>query len=191
MVFGRTGTVNFDHTDYWPIFEVASALQAPLYMHPQMPQISIRKAYYSGFDNDIDSLFAMAGIGWHYEAGMQIVRMALAGVFERFPDLQIITGHMGEVMLFYLDRIDLLNGVSKLPRKVSEYVKQHVFATLIRFVCHGEADAARVSSRSAASLAGSFFLPVREALLFWDETLVGVGLGRGCCGAALFAGTIL
>lgn len=129
MVFGRTGTLNFDHKDYWPIFEVASALKAPLYIHPQTPQSGILDAHYAGFSEDVDSLFARAGIGWHYEAGIQILRMVLAGVFDRFPDLKIITGHMGEVILFYLDRIDLMTPASKLPRKISEYVKQHVYVT--------------------------------------------------------------
>ena len=129
MVFGRTGSQNLDHRDYWPIFEAASALRVPLYLHPQTPQLEVREAYYSGFGEDLDSLLASPGIGWHYETGMQIVRMALAGVFERFPDLQIITGHMGEVVLFYLDRIDMLSGPAKLPRKVSEYFQSHVYLT--------------------------------------------------------------
>jgi uncharacterized protein len=55
--------------------------------------------------------------------------MVLSGVFDRFPDLQIITGHWGEVILFYMDRIDLLAFASKLPRKISEYVRQHVYIT--------------------------------------------------------------
>ena len=129
MVFGRTGGQNFDHTDYWPIFEAAAALKAPLYIHPQTPQLGVRESYYSGISKEVDSLLALPGIGWHYETGMQIVRLALAGVFERFPDLQIITGHMGEVVLYYLERIDMLSGPAKLPRKVSEYIQNHVYVT--------------------------------------------------------------
>ena len=84
-------------------------------------------AYYTGFGPELDALFARPGIGWHYEAGMQIVRLILAGVFDRFPNLQIITGHWGEVVLFYLERLDLLSAPARLPRKVHEYVQQHVF----------------------------------------------------------------
>ena len=46
-----------------------------------------------------------SALGWHYEAGLQWVRMAAAGVFDELPDLQIILGHWGEVVLFYLERI--------------------------------------------------------------------------------------
>ena len=51
---------------------------------------------------------ARLGIGWHYESGVQFLRLALAGVFDRFPDLQVLLGHWGEVVLFYLDRADWL-----------------------------------------------------------------------------------
>ncbi len=129
MVFGRTEERNFDHHDYWPIFEAASALRAPLYLHPQIPQSGVVDVYYKGFDGLTDYLFARAGIGWHYETGVQILRMALAGVFDRFPDLQIVTGHMGEVVLFYLERLDWMGLSTKLPRTMSEYFQQHVYIT--------------------------------------------------------------
>ncbi len=129
LVFGRTRDHNFDHPRFWPIFETASALKAPLYMHPQSPQQEIRDIYYSGFGELTDLTFAGGGIGWHYETGIQILRLILAGVFDRFPDLRIITGHWGEVVLFYLDRLDILSMANKLPRKISEYFKEHIYVT--------------------------------------------------------------
>ena len=110
MIFGRSGDRNADHPDFWPIYEAAAALRAPLYLHPQTPQNAVVNACYAGLDSQVSALFARPGIGWHYEAGIQIVRMVLAGVFDRFPDLRIITGHWGEVVLFYLDRLDLAVG---------------------------------------------------------------------------------
>ncbi len=100
MLHGRTRDRNLSDEEFWPIFEVANALRAPLYLHPQSPQQGVLDAYYTGFGPATDALFARPGIGWHYEAGMQIVRLVLAGVFDRFPNLQIITGHWGEVVLF-------------------------------------------------------------------------------------------
>ena len=129
MLHGRTRDRNLSDIEFWPIFEVADSLRAPLYMHPQSPQQGVLDAYYTGFGQEVDALFARPGIGWHYEAGMQIVRLVLAGVFDRFPNLQIITGHWGEVILFYLERLDLLSKPARLPRKVSEYVQQHVSVT--------------------------------------------------------------
>lgn len=129
MVFGRTGERNLDHPDFWPVFEAASALRAPLYLHPQTPPPAVRAAYYSGFGDTADAAFATFGIGWHYDAGVQLLRLILGGVFDRFPDLQVIVGHWGEVVLFFLDRIDNMTTAANLARPVSEYVRGNVFVT--------------------------------------------------------------
>jgi uncharacterized protein len=129
LLFGRTGERNLDHPDNWPIFEAAAALRAPLYIHPQLPQARVRDAIYSGFGDDVDNAFARFGIGWHYETGVQFLRLALAGVFDRFPDLQVVLGHWGEVVLFYLDRSDGLAMAAKLPQTFSEYARRNAFIT--------------------------------------------------------------
>ena len=129
MLFGRTGERNLDHRDNWPIFEAAESLRAPLYIHPQVPQPAVRDALYAGFDDDVDNAFARHGIGWHYESGVQFLRLVLAGVFDRFPDLQVLLGHWGEVVLFYLDRADGLAMQAKLPLRFSEYVRRNAYIT--------------------------------------------------------------
>ncbi len=129
MVFGRTGERNLDHPDNWPIFEAAHALRAPLYLHPQIPQSPVRTSLYSGFGDAVDAAFATHGIGWHYETGVQFLRLALAGVFDRFPDLRILLGHWGEVVFFYLDRADALATGAGLDRTFSEYVRDHAYIT--------------------------------------------------------------
>jgi predicted TIM-barrel fold metal-dependent hydrolase len=129
MLFGRTRERNLDHPDNEPIFEAAAALRAPLYIHPQSPLPAVREAIYSGFGDTVDNAFATHGLGWHYETGLQILRMVLAGVFDRHPDLQVVTGHWGEVVLFYLDRIDEMQRTAKLKRPVSEYFRNNVSVT--------------------------------------------------------------
>jgi len=69
MLHGRTRDRNLDHPDFMPIFEAADHLRAPLYIHPQSPQPVVRDAYYNGFGDELDTLFARPGIGWHYETG--------------------------------------------------------------------------------------------------------------------------
>ncbi len=129
LIFGRTGERNLDHPENWPIFEAAASLHAPLYIHPQIPQSPVRAALYDGFDDNVDSAFATHGIGWHYESGVQFLRLALAGVFDRFPDLQVLLGHWGEVVLFYLDRADGLAMQAKLPLRFTEYVRRNAYIT--------------------------------------------------------------
>jgi predicted TIM-barrel fold metal-dependent hydrolase len=129
LLFGRTGERNLDHAENWPIFEAAASLRAPLYIHPQIPQPRVRAALYAGFDDAIDNAFATFGIGWHYETGVRFLRLALAGVFDRFPDLQVLLGHWGEVVLFFLERADGLALQAKLPQSFSEYVRRNAYIT--------------------------------------------------------------
>jgi uncharacterized protein len=85
MMFGRTRDRNADHVDFEPIYEAAASLRIPLYFHPQTPQRPILDTYYSGLGDPLDLHFATGGIGWHYETGIQIIRMILSGVFDRYP----------------------------------------------------------------------------------------------------------
>jgi predicted TIM-barrel fold metal-dependent hydrolase len=129
MLFGRTGDKNLDHPDFWPLFETAARLRIPLFIHPQIPPPAVRQAYYSGFDPQVELAFSCFGIGWHYDCGIQFLRLALAGVFDRFPDLQIILGHWGELVLFYTDRLKALARVTKLQRSVVDTMRQNLYVT--------------------------------------------------------------
>ena len=130
MICGRTGEVNLDDVSMRPVFEAAASLKVPLYVHPKMPPLSVRQAYYSGFGHDIDLALAAGAPGWHYDAGIQLLRLVLAGTFDRHPDLQVIVGHWGEVVLFYLERIALLCRFDlNLERPLLDYFRQNVSYT--------------------------------------------------------------
>jgi predicted TIM-barrel fold metal-dependent hydrolase len=129
MLCGRTRDKNLDHQDFWPLFECAAVLGVPLFIHPQIPQRGVRDAYYAGFGEEVDLAFSTYGLGWHYEAGIQFVRLVLAGVFDRFPNLQIILGHWGEVVLFYIERLAALNRAARLDRPFADYVRQNLYVT--------------------------------------------------------------
>jgi predicted TIM-barrel fold metal-dependent hydrolase len=129
MLCGRTREKNLDHPDFLPMFETAARLKVPIFIHPQIPQRAVRDVYYSGFSDQIDTAFATFGLGWHYEAGIQFVRMILGGVFDKYPDLQIILGHWGEVVLFYLDRLGSLARVAPLERPIADYFRQNLYVT--------------------------------------------------------------
>ncbi|ANI89603.1 amidohydrolase [Arachidicoccus ginsenosidimutans] len=129
MLCGRTREKNLDHKDFWELFECAETLGVPLFIHPQIPQKAVRDIYYSGFDDDTNLAFSTYGLGWHYEAGIQFVRMVLAKVFDRFPNLQIILGHWGEVILFYAERLASLGRAAKLDKQFIDYVRQNLYVT--------------------------------------------------------------
>lgn len=129
MTFGRTRDRNFDHPDNEPIFEAAAEVGAPLFIHPQISQGPVREALYSGLPGKFDLALAAPGLGWHFNAGVQVVRLILAGVFDRHPDLRIVLGHWGDLVAFYLEEIDVLTKIAGAPehRPISEYFKQHVY----------------------------------------------------------------
>ena len=130
LLNGRTGTTNMDAPQYDDLYAVAERLGAPLYLHPQTPVAPVRDAYYSGFGDPVDFLFANFGIGWHYETGVQLLRLIFSGVLDRHPSLQLIIGHWGEVVLFFLERIAMMQQMGlHLDRPLADYFRQNVWVT--------------------------------------------------------------
>jgi predicted TIM-barrel fold metal-dependent hydrolase len=129
MVCGRTRDKSLDHPDLRPVFATAAKLGVPVFIHPQIPQQAVRDVYYSGFGDAVDMAFSTFALGWHYEAGIQFVRLMLSGVFDEYPDLQIILGHWGEVVLFFMERFVGFSRVSKLQRPLAEYIQRNLYVT--------------------------------------------------------------
>jgi 5-carboxyvanillate decarboxylase len=108
---------------FWPILEAVEALDVPLYIHPRDPAARLSAS-------NVD---AVTAAGWAYgiEVGTHLMQMIGAGVFDRFPKLKVVVGHMGEAIPFWLPRIDnrYMTGPRPLRRKPSEYVLENVWVT--------------------------------------------------------------
>jgi predicted TIM-barrel fold metal-dependent hydrolase len=112
MVHGRTGDRFLDHPSLSPVLERAEALGVPIYLHPQRPLAAVSDAYYSeGLPNNVAMAFSTFAWGWHVEAAVNAIRLIISGVFERTPGLQIILGHWGEMIPFFLERMDDMFGM--------------------------------------------------------------------------------
>ncbi|MFE0020810.1 amidohydrolase family protein [Amycolatopsis sp. NPDC059021] len=129
MVYGRSGDRFLDDPVYDDFFAAAAELGQPVFIHPQLPSRAIRDASYRGFGPTTDLALATFGWGWHLEAGTAALRLILRGTFDRHPDLQIVLGHWGELLLFWLDRADSLSRVAGLRRTVSDYLRSNFFIT--------------------------------------------------------------
>ncbi len=129
VLCGRVGKRNLDDPAFAPIFRCAEVLGVPVLLHPRTPDIAVRSAYYSGFSPTIDAVFATAGLGWHYDAGIQFIRLVLAGAFDRMPRLQIILGHWGELMLFYAERLAVMDRFSGLAHPIAHYLRNNLYVT--------------------------------------------------------------
>jgi 5-carboxyvanillate decarboxylase len=110
-----------DAAKYRPILETAEALDVPIYLHPREPAPSMVTPF-------LDYGLYFAGWGFAAETGLHAMRLIMSGTFDRFPNLKIVLGHMGEGLPFWLQRIDnryLLEiktgAVDKLPKLPSQY----------------------------------------------------------------------
>jgi uncharacterized protein len=129
MLYGRTGDIKPEAREYDDLYATATKLRVPLYFHPQRPVAPVIDAYYNGIRDGFDQGFATAGLGWYYDLGVQLLRMIFTGVFDRHPGLQVIVGHWGEVVLFYLDHIGFLAGNAKIERPLIDYFRQNIWIT--------------------------------------------------------------
>jgi 2,3-dihydroxybenzoate decarboxylase len=104
MINGLTDGVFHDDERFWPIYERAAALDVPIYIHPAVPQRAVVETYYKGYVEKHPGLLR-AGWGFTVETATQGIRFVLSGVFDAYPGLKVILGHMGEGLPFYLWRI--------------------------------------------------------------------------------------
>jgi hypothetical protein len=133
MSYGRSGERALDDPVYDDLLAAAASLRRPLFIHPQIPPNAVREASYRGFEPSTELALATFGWGWHIEAGLAALRLIVRGTFDRHPDLQIVLGHWGEMLLFALDRIDSLSNVAThLERRVADY-----FATNVHIATSG------------------------------------------------------
>jgi len=123
-----------DDKFYWPILDCAETLRVPIYLHPTRPPKPVVDASFGGFSPLVTQIFSGPGWGWHIETAVHVLRMVLGGVFDRFPNLQIVIGHMGEGLPFMFRRVDIMApALTKLKRPVSTYLRENVHYTFSGF----------------------------------------------------------
>ncbi|MDB5772688.1 MAG: 2-amino-3-carboxymuconate-6-semialdehyde decarboxylase [Burkholderia sp.] len=126
MVNGHTNGVYYDDPAYDPFWEMMQELDAPLYLHPA-------NAFRDPYSVNGHPELAGATWGWGVETGTHALRLLFGGVFDRFPKLKVIIGHMGEGLPFLRWRFDSRFAVYphgvKLKRKPSEYFGSNILIT--------------------------------------------------------------
>jgi 2,3-dihydroxybenzoate decarboxylase len=140
LINGHTQGRYLDDDSFSVLFERAQALDVPIYIHPTDPPQAIIDTYYRDYPAMI------VGWGWAVETGTHVLRLMCGGVFDRYPRLQVIVGHMGEFIPFHLNRINLAltfgarlladqavsAGAARpktMQKSVLEYMRENVFIT--------------------------------------------------------------
>jgi predicted TIM-barrel fold metal-dependent hydrolase len=95
----------YDDERFWPIFEKAQELDVPVYIHPTFATDEMLEHYKGNYSDTTAWMLSAFGWGWHTDTGLHILRLYASGLFDRFPKLKIIIGHMGELLPFQLDRV--------------------------------------------------------------------------------------
>jgi predicted TIM-barrel fold metal-dependent hydrolase len=101
----------YESSKFDPIWETAQRLDVPIYLHPTYPMIDDVNGTQGRFksqDNDwptdVAAMLGTAVYGWHTDCGLHFLRLWLGGVFDRFPNVKLALGHMGETVPYMLDR---------------------------------------------------------------------------------------
>ena len=131
LLIGRPGDTFLDDPRYHPILAKLNELRVPIYLHPGYPLPQVQQPYYGGLGAQVTARFSLFGWGWHNEAGVHLLRLLLSRKFDQFPNLQVISGHWGEMVPFYLSRLDdtIPQQVSGLSRSITDTFRQHVYVT--------------------------------------------------------------
>jgi gamma-resorcylate decarboxylase len=131
--FSQVGTpdtaVYYDLPQYRPFWRAVESLDVPFYLHPRNPLPGDVRAY-EGHD-------WLLGPNWafHAETAVHALRLIGSGLFDECPRLQIILGHLGEGLPYYLWRIDNRNSWMKAPHKyaakksVADYFRANFHVT--------------------------------------------------------------
>lgn len=117
---------------FWDIFAAAEAHDAPIYLHPNaMPSKMLEPFQECGLDGAI--------YGFGVETGLHAMRIITAGVFDRFPKLRIILGHMGEALPFWAYRFDYMHqatvrsqryeSMKPIRKRPSDYLRENFYIT--------------------------------------------------------------
>jgi len=118
-----------DDARFEPLLDRFERLDVPLYLHPAPPSAALHEVLYSGLPPAAASRLATGAWGWHAEAGLHVLRMIAAGVFDRHPGLWLIIGHCGEMLPFMLARIDAMLRLDTIAMKPSEYFARNIWVT--------------------------------------------------------------
>ncbi len=132
IINSHTNGEYLDDAKFWPIFESAEALDVPIYLHPNTPSRQMIAPF-------LQRGLEMAIYGFQVETGFHALSLIIAGVFDRYPKLKLILGHLGEALPYWMYRIDHMHGASvgsgryknwvPLQKRPSEYMRENFYIT--------------------------------------------------------------
>jgi predicted TIM-barrel fold metal-dependent hydrolase len=129
MINSHTRRTFLDNEKYWPILERAQTLDVPIYLHPSQPLPLLMQSYFAGFED-----LSMPVWGFAVDASIHFLRILFSGVFDAFPRLRFILGHLGEGLPFGMDRLldhadSYVVPRRRLKRTPEECLRENLYVT--------------------------------------------------------------
>ena len=121
-----------DDPAYEGLFGCAESLGVPIYLHPTTPHSAVMQAWFAPY---VDEGLHLASWGFAVETGTHVLRLIYSGLFDRFPRLQMIIGHLGEMLPFAAYRTDRYYGLGGSPsgrriqQRPSDYLRNNFHVT--------------------------------------------------------------
>ena len=120
----------YDSPGFYPMFEAAQELDVPIYIHPTFASPSAMEGHKGNFPPQAAAALAGWGWDWHASTGLHFLRLFASGLFDKFPKLKIIIGHMGEMLPFQLDRIiPMSQGWGQKQRGLRQVWEENIWVT--------------------------------------------------------------
>jgi uncharacterized protein len=132
LINGLTRGRFLDHPGFAPLLQRAEMLKVPIYLHPGLPPKPVAEAYYSGLPKHAGDALAISGWGWHSETAIHVLRLIISGTLDKYPELKLIIGHMGEMLPMMMARCDDKFGINHAgvnQRSISQTLKDQVYIT--------------------------------------------------------------
>nr|WP_315597152.1 amidohydrolase family protein [uncultured Cupriavidus sp.] len=134
LVNGHTLGRYYDDLAYDVFWERMQALDVPLYLHPT--DAAVQPTVFAGHPELTGAVW-----GWGVETASHALRLLFGGVFDRFPRLKLILGHMGEGLPYLRWRFDsrfpVYSQGIRLDRAPSEYIGSNIVITTSGVCSHG------------------------------------------------------
>jgi len=99
QIFSNVNGRPLDEPEFLQIFELMATLALPIWLHPARP------AGFADYPTEKRSKYDFWwAFGWPYETTIAMGRLVFAGLFDRWPNLVIITHHMGAMLPYFEGR---------------------------------------------------------------------------------------
>lgn len=98
-----------DSPEFMPLFEKMAYYNLPVLLHPRREN---SRADYIG--EALSKYLVYTNFGWPYETSVAMARIAFSGIFEKYPNLKVLTHHAGGMVPFFSKRIELAHDFNRM-----------------------------------------------------------------------------